>query len=122
MKMILTRKFTFDSAQALTTFPEGHKCRQMHGHTFILHVSVKGEVNRETGIVFDHAEIADKVKPLVNYLDHKCLNDLPGLEVPSLENMLAWFWDKLIADLPGLYELQLFETPTSWCTYRGEAG
>lgn len=118
MKMVLTRKFTFDAAQALTTFPEGHKCRRMHGHTFHLEVSVSGEVNPETGIIFDHARIAELVKPLVEQLDHCTLNDVDGLEVPSLENMIQWFWRRLKPDLPGLCEIKLMETPQSWCTYR----
>jgi len=120
MEAVLTRKFTFDSAQALTSFPEGHKCRRMHGHTFILEVSVAGEVDEETGIVFDHAMIAEKVKPLVEQLDHRCLNEIEGLELPSLERMCRWFWERIVPDLPGLCEIKLMETPTSWCTYRGE--
>lgn len=119
MKITLTREFRFDAAQSLHVFPEGHKCRNIHGHTFRLLVSVTGEVNPDTGMFYDHAEIAKVVRPLVAKLDHRYLNEIEGLECPTIENMCHWIWGKIQPDLPGLSEIVLYETPTTWCTYRG---
>lgn len=119
MEVTLTREFTFDAAQSIPTFPEGHKCRRVHGHGFVLHVSVTGQVNRETGLFYDHAEIATVVKPLVEELDHSYLNEITGLENPTMENMCIWFWEKLKPQLPGLSEIRLFETARAWCRYQG---
>jgi len=56
----------------------------------------------------------------VDKLDHSCLNDIPGLENPTLEVMAKWFWDTLLPKLPGLSEITLHETPRASCTYRGD--
>lgn len=120
MKVTLTREFTFDAAQSLGSFPEGHKCRRLHGHTFLVQISVKGEVDPNTGILFDHAVIAERVKPLIELLDHSYLNEMEGLEIPSLELLAKWFWDRLQKDLPGLTEVLIHETPRAWCRYNGE--
>jgi len=120
MDVTLTREFTFDAAQALHVFPKGHKCRNLHGHTFRLQVSVSGSVNAETGMLYDHARIAEATRPLVEQLDHAYLNEIEGLSIPSLENIAVWFWKRLEAELPGLSEIVLYETPTSWCRYRGQ--
>ncbi len=119
MKVRLTKDFQFESAQTLPSAPEGHKCRQMHGHSFKVEISVEGEVDRKTGWFYDHAEISKAMKPLVEQLDHGYLNEVPGLENPTIENMAAWFWQRLSAQLPGLCEIVIHETPSARCSYRG---
>ena len=116
----LTKDFTFEAAQTLPLAPEGHKCRNMHGHSFKVEVSVEGEVDRATGWVYDHAEIGAAMKPLIAQLDHSYLNEVAGLENPTIENMAAWFWEKLAPQCPGLCEIVIHETPTARCVYRGE--
>lgn len=120
MKCTLTREFLFEAAQSLPTFPEGHKCRNIHGHSFKIQISVTGEVDPVTGIVYDHAKIAEVVRPLVSQLDHSYLNEIEGLEVPSIENISHWFWVRLKDKLPGLSEIALYETAGAWCSYKGE--
>ena len=120
MKAKLTREFSFESAQTLPKVPTGHKCARMHGHSFRVEVSIEGEVNGETGWVYDHALIGEAMKPLVAQLDHAYLNDIPGLENPTIELMAAWFWEKLGPFCPGLCEIVVHETPSARCTYRGE--
>ena len=48
------------------------------------------------------------------------LNEIPGLENPTIELMAAWFWNKLAGPCPGLSEIVIHETPTARCAYRGE--
>ncbi len=120
MTIILAKDFEFESAQSLPTFPQGHKCRQVHGHSFKLTVSVRGEVDEASGILYDHAVISKAMRPIVDQLDHAYLNDIPGLENPTIERMCRWLWQKLAPQLPGLYELVLHETPRARCIYRGE--
>ena len=62
MRISLRRKFDFEAAQHLPSFPEGHKCRQLHGHSFILEVVVTGTVYPKTGLFYDHASIAGAVR------------------------------------------------------------
>ncbi|GDX11178.1 6-carboxy-5,6,7,8-tetrahydropterin synthase [Verrucomicrobiota bacterium] len=120
MKVRLTKDFLFEAAQTLPCAPEGHKCRKMHGHSFKLEISVEGENDPETGWFYDHADISRAMKPLLSVLDHGYLNEIPGLENPTIENMCAWFWQKLSPQLPGLAEIVVHETPSARCSYRGE--
>ena len=92
----------------------------MHGHSFKVEVSVEGDVNRESGWVYDHATLSDAMKPQLKTLDHSYLNDIEGLENPTIENMAAWFWKKLAPQCPGLCEIVVHETPTARCVYRGQ--
>ena len=120
MKVRLTKDFLFEAAQTLPCAPEGHKCRKMHGHSFKLEIAIEGEVDAETGWIYDHSRISGVVEPLIELLDHKYLNEVPGLENPTIELMAAWFWQKLAPSLPGLAEIVIHETPTARCIYRGE--
>jgi 6-pyruvoyltetrahydropterin/6-carboxytetrahydropterin synthase len=120
MIIILSKDFEFEAAQALPQFPEGHKCRNVHGHSFKVTISVRGPVDEASGIFYDHAAISDVMKPIIEQLDHAYLNDITGLENPTIENMSRWFWEKLQPQLMGLYEIVLHETPRARCVYRGE--
>jgi 6-pyruvoyltetrahydropterin/6-carboxytetrahydropterin synthase len=120
MKIIISKDFEFEAAQSLPHFPAGHKCKQIHGHSFKITVSIRGVVNPQTGILRDHAEISNAVQPLIEQLDHTYLNDIPGLQNPTIENMALWFWKQLTPSLPELYEITIHETPRARCTYRGE--
>jgi len=120
MRARLTKDFHFEAAHTLPTLPDGHKCRQMHGHTFRLEISVEGIVDESIGWVYDHKRISEAMAPLMDLLDHSYLNDIPGLESPTIERIAGWFWKKLEPSLPGLAEITVFETPTSRCSFKGE--
>jgi 6-pyruvoyltetrahydropterin/6-carboxytetrahydropterin synthase len=120
MRARLTKDFTFEAAQTLPNAPEGHKCRGVHGHSFKVEVSVEGDVDPKTGWVYDHARISDAMKSLMKMLDHAYLNNIEGLENPTIENMAEWFWKKLESQCPGLCEIVVHETSTARCVYRGE--
>src|SRR5437016_14559696 len=90
MRARLTKDFTFEAAQTLPNAPEGHKCRGLHRHSFKVEVSVEGDVDPKPGWVYDHAKISDAMKPLLKMLDHAYLNDIEGLENPTIENMADW--------------------------------
>jgi 6-pyruvoyltetrahydropterin/6-carboxytetrahydropterin synthase len=60
------------------------------------------------------------MRPIIEKLDHSYLNDVPGLENPTIEMMADWLWKKLSPQLPGLAEIVIHETPFARCSYRGE--
>jgi len=68
----------------------------------------------------DFAEIKSLVKPVIKELDHYYLNDIPGLENPTSENLAIWIWDRLIPQLPNLSKIVVSETCTSGCVYSGK--
>lgn len=115
MKVELKKTFHFEAAHALYSAPEGHRCRQLHGHTYEIDVLVEGDVSVERGWFIDYGEITEKVGPLVKLLDHHLLNEIPGLEIPTSEHLCIWLCEKLRGTLPGLKEIRVRETPTSQC-------
>ena len=109
-------QFTYEAAHWLPKVPPGHQCGRMHGHSYRLTVIVSGPV-RDDGFVIDFADVKAAVNPVIEQLDHHTLNDVSGLENPSVENQLVWLWEQLSA-LP-LSELRLQETRNNSATYRG---
>lgn len=120
MKVRLSKDFIIEAAQRLPKVPAGHKCSRLHGHTFTIEICVEGKVNPETGWLYDHAEISAAMKPIMEQLDHSYLNDIPGLENPTIEIMAGWLWKKLQPQLPGLAEIIIHETPSARCSYQGD--
>ncbi len=118
-KAEIFKEFTFEAAHLLPNVPEGHKCARLHGHSYRVEIRVGGEVGESTGWVVDFAELSAAFKPLHAELDHYYLNDVPGLENPTSENLAKWIWDRLDPTLPGLKEVLVRETCTSGCSYRG---
>lgn len=115
----LSSEFTYESAHQLPHVPPGHKCGRMHGHSYRLTVTVRGPI-QDDGFVIDFADVKTAATPLIQQLDHHTLNDIDGLENPTVERLLVWLWDRLKPVLPLLYELKLCETATNSATYRGE--
>jgi 6-pyruvoyltetrahydropterin/6-carboxytetrahydropterin synthase len=120
MQITLTHEFDLESAHHLPRVPEDHKCRRVHGHSFLIEVHVRGEVNPETGWVVDYAEIQKAFAPLHRQLDHRLLNDIEGLENPTSENLAKWIWERLAPALPGLCEIVVRESRVARCSYRGD--
>ena len=71
------------------------------------------------GWVMDYADIAAAFQPIWQKLDHNYLNEIPGLENPTSENLAVWIWQRLKPRLPLLTEVVVAETCTARCIYRG---
>ena len=119
MRFRLARAFTFEAAHDLPSFPQGHKCRRLHGHSFRVEVVVEGEMPPDRHHLIDYGDIRAVVDPVIDGLDHRYLNEVPGLENPTSERLAAWLWDRLAPALPLLSEIVVCETCTSRCEYRG---
>lgn len=117
--MEMYKEFTFEAAHRLPNVPEGHKCARLHGHSFRVRLTVAGEVGEASGWIMDFAELKAAFKPLYERLDHHYLNEIDGLENPTSENLARWIWDRLHPALPGLSSVEIRETCTSGCIYRG---
>lgn len=120
MKVSLTKSFHFEAAHWLPTFPEGHKCRRLHGHSFHVDVVVIGEVDESKGYLVDYGQMKQAIEPIVSRLDHYLLNEVEGLENPTAENIARWVFDRLKPTLPMLGSVRVHETCTTECEYRGE--
>ena len=98
----LTKTFHFEAAHLIPTFPDGHKCRRLHGHSFRFDVVVEGEVDPNLGYLIDYGDIKKAAEPLVKRLDHYYLNEIEGLENPTSENLAKWLWEHLRPALPSI--------------------
>jgi len=117
--MDIYKDFRIEAAHYLPRLPEEHPCRRLHGHSFQIRVQVRGEVKPDQGWVMDFAEISEAFEPLRQELDHRCLNDIPGLENPTSEMLAQWLWEKLKPVLPDLHQIEIKETCTSGCIFQG---
>ena len=118
--MRLYKDFSFEAAHRLPNVPVDHKCARLHGHSFRVRVSVEGPVGEQTGWVMDFAELKAAFRPVYDQLDHRYLNEIDGLENPTSENLARWIWRELSSNLAGLSEIEVRETCTTGCIYRGE--
>ncbi len=117
--MEIYKDFHFEAAHRLPNVPEGHKCARLHGHSFHVRLTVAGEAAEPSGWVMDFADLKRAFAPLLAQLDHYYLNEIEGLENPTSENIARWIWQRLEADLPGLSAVEIRETCTSGCIYKG---
>lgn len=117
--MEIFKQFTFDSAHFLPNVPPGHKCREMHGHTYRLVVHLEGELDKNLGWVMDFADVNRVIDPIVKRIDHQLLNNIEGLENPTCERIAVWLWDQIKPQIPLLCRIVLHETPTSGVVYEG---
>lgn len=118
--MEIWKAFTLESAHRLPQVPEGHKCARVHGHSFRVEIHLEGTVDPRIGWVQDFADLSEAFRPLHEQLDHRYLNDVPGLENPTSENLARWIWKRLKPALPLLAQVVVHETCTCGASYRGE--
>ena len=118
-RMEIFRTFQIEAAHRLPKVPADHKCARLHGHSFRIEIHVAGDVDRDSGWVQDFADISAAFVPVKDQLDHHYLNDVPGLENPTSENISVWVWNELSPILPMLSKIVVHETCTSGCSYEG---
>ena len=115
--MDIFKIFQIEAAHRLPHLPEGHKCARLHGHSFRIEVHVRGEPDPALGWVMDFAELKVAFEPVFEQLDHRYLNDVPGLENPTCEQLARWIWQALKPSLPRLHRIVVHETCTAGCAY-----
>jgi 6-pyruvoyltetrahydropterin/6-carboxytetrahydropterin synthase len=119
MRTRLALEYRFEAAHFLPRVPDEHKCKRLHGHSYLVVVTVEGEPDPSMGWVQDFGDIDAAVAPVIASLDHRLLNDLEGLANPTSELLGAWLWARIQPELPLLVELTVSETPASRCIIRG---
>lgn len=134
--MIVTARLAFSAAHRLYNPERDDAWNQRiygkdanpagHGHNYVLQVSVKGPIDRETGMVIDLKRLKDIMRErVIDHVDHVHLNEdvafLRGV-IPTAENIARAFWQQIAPalDRGELYEIVLEETPKNSVVYRGE--
>jgi 6-pyruvoyltetrahydropterin/6-carboxytetrahydropterin synthase len=114
-------------------FSSGHylrnyrgKCENPHGHNYRVLVTLRGESLDETGLLLDFKLLKQVLRPAVDYLDHRMINDLEPFTTlnPSAENLAKYFFDQTSAQMTemtggrvAVKDCTLFETDTSFARY-----
>jgi 6-pyruvoyltetrahydropterin/6-carboxytetrahydropterin synthase len=115
--VLLKVEFPFNAAHRLPLY-EG-PCFHTHGHNYLLVVYVESDVDPRTGLSMDFGVIKRAVRnEALAAIDHNDLNQV--VHNPTAENVVTWIWQRLRPALPGLVELQLYETPDCGVIYRGK--
>jgi len=116
----LLKSFHFEAAHHLPMVPADHPCARLHGHSYRIDILIRGEMDPTLGWVLDFGGISEILKPIIEKeLDHRLLNEVPGLENPTSEYLAQWLWQRVHSRLPQLYCITVAETVSSACRYYG---
>ena len=115
-------EMSFSSAHALRGY-QG-KCENTHGHNYRVEVYVRGRKLNDIGLLIDFKDLKAATRRVVDYLDHKNINELPPFDVeinPSAEEMAAYFLRevgrRVNDDRAQVYKVRVWETDTCAATY-----
>jgi len=108
------KSYRFESAHFLPLVPDGHKCKNMHGHNYRVDIVIEGYLDTQ-GFVTDFADLDKKVAPLIAQLDHKLLNEVEGLQNPTAEHIAMWFFGRIACK-----QVKVFENSECWAQIGGE--
>lgn len=98
----ITKSASFDAAHYLENGPADNPYRRLHGHSFQVEATVRGEADAKAGWVADLGALERALKAVAGELDHGLLNERPGLESPTLERLCLYFAERLKPVFPGL--------------------
>ena len=115
----ITKEFRFDAAHRLPLLPEGHPYTRMHGPSFRVEITLAGTPDPAQGWIADFAEIERTLDALRAELDHHTLNEIAGLENPTLELIAQWIFERAAGRLSGLRRVSLHrDSIGETCTIR----
>ncbi len=118
--MRIYKEFLFDAAHFLPNAPEGHPNRRVHGHSFRAVIWLEGEVDPTSGLLMHFERFLQETEVFHAELDHHMLNEIEGLENPTLETLTVWLWDKMKPALPQLARVELHrDSCREGCVYDG---
>lgn len=116
----VTRKFEFAGAHYLPNHPG--KCQNLHGHTWKVEVEIMGQVKKDTGMIIDFGDMKEKINPIIETFDHKCLNKVLeawGVDVPpTAENLVMIFVTVLTKDFLNLCRVRIYESDDSYAEWK----
>lgn len=112
---------SFDAAHCLRGY--SGNCSNLHGHTYRVAVVFRLSKLSEDGLALDFRKAKSTLRTVLAELDHKYLNDLPEFakDNPSAENLARMVFGKVKEEVPELYRVQVWETPTSSVSYTEDA-
>jgi 6-pyruvoyltetrahydropterin/6-carboxytetrahydropterin synthase len=98
----IEKDFSFEAAHFFNHVDANDSFKKLHGHSFTGTVRIEGSAQEDKGWIRDLWKIETIIKEVIAPLDHALLNEIEGLEYPSLELIAAWIFERLEDRLPGL--------------------
>lgn len=126
----ISKDFTFCAAHRLNGLPREHQCSRLHGHNYVVRVTIQDTTLDGTGFVIDYGQLKPVGRFIDEHLDHQFLNDilpeLGGPDQPSAELMAQWLAGRVRDLVPGLRSssrvtVGLSETVNTWAFFDGDA-
>jgi 6-pyruvoyltetrahydropterin/6-carboxytetrahydropterin synthase len=115
----------FSSAHQLRGYKG--KCENLHGHNYKIEIYARGRELDNIGLLVDFVELKEAADEVVQYLDHRNINELEPFDEelnPSAENLARYILERISARVGDervqIYKVRCFETPTSVATYQLE--
>jgi len=117
----LTVKAHFDAAHALRGYPG--ECRELHGHTWDVEVTVEGDRLDEIGILYDFKALKADLEAVLAPYDHAYLNEVPPFDEisPTAENLARVLYEALSVKVDPRVRLScvgVWESPIAKLVYR----
>jgi len=98
----IEKDFKFEAAHFFEHENANDLFKKMHGHSFAGTVRIEGPAQTDKGWIKDLWKIEQIITEVIKPLDHTTLNDVEGLEQPTLEQIARWIFERLEPQLPGL--------------------
>ena len=115
----ITKQFTFEAAHYFPNMPEGHIYKKIHGHSFVVEVTFSGKKNKDNQWVTDFDELSKSLNEIKKKLDHKCINDIKEIGLPSLENISSWIAKQLQKKYSNVLSIKLSRPSCGeYCLYK----
>lgn len=114
----ISKEFHFSASHQLLHLPDGHPCKRLHGHNYIVLVELAAESLDAFGFVVDYHELAPLKRYIDETFDHRHLNEAMGDEQPTAEKIAKHFFDWCRARWPQTAAVRVSETPKTWAEYR----
>ena len=115
----ITKQFTFEAAHYFPNMPEGHIYKKIHGHSFVVEVTFYGKKNKESQWVTDFDELTKSLNEIKKKLDHKCINDIKEIGIPSLENISSLIGKQLKKKYSNVRSIKLSRPSCGeYCLYK----
>lgn len=117
----ISKEFTFEAAHRLNLVPEGHKCRNLHGHSYRVQVVLKSVSLDACEMVLDYGELNWLGDYLLRNFDHKVLNEVLNFE-PTAERIAEYIYNVCTVHRPAWTKyldcIRVSETTRTWAEYR----
>ncbi len=118
--MRIYKDFYFEAAHYLPSAAPGTANARVHGHSFRARVTLEGEPDLATGYIVHFDDLSTAIAAAQDELDHRLLNDVPGLAAPTLERIAVWLWNRLDNRVAGLAEILIArDSCREGCIYSG---